>query len=129
VEEYVNKWKIDAMITFDDGGISGHINHRAVATGVRYRSLRTKFNARHFVLSRTPILPAYQLTTIFVLRKYSILLDLPLLIIFSIPRLLRTMFVGDEVGSWGLMVASPSMYFTAREAFEKHATQVVWDRY
>jgi hypothetical protein len=36
VEEYVKKWKIDAIITFDDGGVSGHINHRAVSAGVRY---------------------------------------------------------------------------------------------
>ena len=73
-------------------------------------------------------MPAYQLTTIFVLRKYSILLDLPVILLFSIPRLLITIVAGDKDGSWGLMVASPSMYFTARRAFEKHATQVVWDR-
>jgi N-acetylglucosaminylphosphatidylinositol deacetylase len=36
VEEYVQRWKIDAIITFDDRGVSGHINHRAVAAGVRY---------------------------------------------------------------------------------------------
>ena len=36
VAEYVKKWKIDAIITFDDGGVSGHLNHRAVAAGVRY---------------------------------------------------------------------------------------------
>jgi hypothetical protein len=36
VAEYVKKWKIDAIITFDDGGVSGHINHRAVGAGVRY---------------------------------------------------------------------------------------------
>lgn len=36
VEEYVKKWKIDAIITFDDGGVSGHINHRAVSAGVRF---------------------------------------------------------------------------------------------
>jgi len=37
VEEYVQKWDIDAIITFDDGGVTGHINHRATAAGVRYR--------------------------------------------------------------------------------------------
>jgi len=39
VEEYVKRWKIDAIITFDDGGVSGHVNHRAVAAGVRYPTL------------------------------------------------------------------------------------------
>lgn len=39
------------------------------------------------------------------------------------------MFRGDPMGSWGLMVASPGMYFTARRAFESHASQLVWDRF
>lgn len=53
VKEYIEKWKIDAVripsgkhiqvltiltslkiITFDHGGISGHINHRAVSSAV-----------------------------------------------------------------------------------------------
>lgn len=50
VKEYVEKWTIDAVsamsgmelamltfvqiITFDHGGISGHINHRAVSSAV-----------------------------------------------------------------------------------------------
>ena len=37
VGEYVKKWKVDSIITFDEGGVSGHINHRAVGAGVRYR--------------------------------------------------------------------------------------------
>jgi hypothetical protein len=81
------------------------------------------------VLSLKPdIIPAYQLTTVFLLRKYTILLDLPFVLFFSIPRILFTMLFGDSVGTWGLMVASPSMYFTARGAFQAHASQVVWDR-
>ena len=83
---------------------------------------------RHAVLS-TQHLPTYELTTVFVLRKYTVLLDLPIVMLFSIPRLLWTMFRGDALGSWGLMVASPSMYFTARRAFENHASQLVWDRF
>ena len=35
VEEYVKRWGIEVIITFDDGGVSGHINHRAVGAGVR----------------------------------------------------------------------------------------------
>jgi N-acetylglucosaminylphosphatidylinositol deacetylase len=133
VEKCVKRWKIDAIITFDDGGVSGHINHRAVAAGVKYVPLPPPLfvvDSRHYVLSLKPdIIPAYQLSTVFLLRKYSVLLDLPIVLLFSIPRLLVTTFVGDEVGRWGLMVASPSMYFTARSAFTKHASQVVWDRY
>jgi len=36
VEDYVKKWGIEAIITFDDGGVSGHVNHRSVGAGVRY---------------------------------------------------------------------------------------------
>ena len=36
VEEYVKNWNIDAIVTFDDHGVTGHINHRATAAGVRY---------------------------------------------------------------------------------------------
>jgi len=117
VGEYVKRWNIEAIITFDDGGVSGHINHRAVAAGIRHLALAA------------PNLPAYQLTSIFVLRKYTVLLDLPLTLLFSLPRLLWTSIRGDEVGEWGLLVASPAMYFNARRAFERHASQVVWDRW
>lgn len=55
VKEYVEKWKVDLVsigfsndsmimilkslhqiLTFDIGGISGHINHRAVSAAIRY---------------------------------------------------------------------------------------------
>jgi LmbE family N-acetylglucosaminyl deacetylase len=54
VKEYVAKWKVDVVsifhpksgdglltlggqiLTFDSGGVSGHINHRAVSAAVRY---------------------------------------------------------------------------------------------
>lgn len=128
VEEYVKRWGIEVIITFDDGGVSGHINHRAVGAGVRLYPLVHGTNIRHLVLSSEPI-PAYQLTSIFVLRKYTILLDLPVILVTAIPRFLWTTIFGDPQGHWGLMVASPSMYFRARKAFESHASQVVWDRY
>jgi N-acetylglucosaminylphosphatidylinositol deacetylase len=131
VKQTVQRWKIDALITFDDGGVSGHINHRAVAAGVEYP---TSYNprlmrSRHFVLKTGGVLPTYQLSTVFLLRKYTILLDLPIVLFLSIPRFLITSIQGDPIGKWGLMVASPSMYFTGRHAFQKHASQVVWDRY
>ncbi|KAJ3044731.1 hypothetical protein HDV00_001135 [Rhizophlyctis rosea] len=34
-QEYIDKWNIDAIITFDSGGVSGHINHRSVHSGIR----------------------------------------------------------------------------------------------
>jgi len=39
------------------------------------------------------------------------------------------MIYDDEVGAWGLMIASPMMYITALRAFEHHGSQVKWNRY
>ena len=56
VKKYVKKWNTDLVcilllfrlvrftdslqiITFDSGGISGHINHRAVSAAVRYEAI------------------------------------------------------------------------------------------
>ncbi|GKT78236.1 glycosyltransferase family 32 protein [Colletotrichum tofieldiae] len=36
LEDYVHKWNVSVIITFDEGGVSGHINHRAVSADVRY---------------------------------------------------------------------------------------------
>lgn len=36
VEEHVQKWGIDVIITFDERGVTGHINHRSTAAGVTY---------------------------------------------------------------------------------------------
>ncbi|GKT85598.1 glycosyltransferase family 32 protein [Colletotrichum tofieldiae] len=36
LEDYVHKWNVSVIITFDEGGVSGHINHRAVSAAVRY---------------------------------------------------------------------------------------------
>jgi N-acetylglucosaminylphosphatidylinositol deacetylase len=34
VQSKVKEWKIDAVLTFDSGGVSGHINHRAVSAAI-----------------------------------------------------------------------------------------------
>lgn len=35
IGKYADQWGIDTIFTFDDGGISGHINHRAVSASVQ----------------------------------------------------------------------------------------------
>lgn len=47
----------------------------------------------------------------------------------SLPQLILNMFCEDEVGTWGLMIASPVMYVTALRAFEHHSSQVKWNKY
>ncbi|KAI9045500.1 PIG-L family deacetylase [Aspergillus affinis] len=56
VARYVKRWEVDLIVTFDDGGISGHLNHRAVFGGVS--------------------IPAYALQTKSLIRKNFGLIDL-----------------------------------------------------
>ena len=57
------------------------------------------------------------------------LIDFPILLFSSLPQLVFNMIYDDEVGAWGLMIASPLMYLTALRAFEHHGSQVKWNRY
>ena len=36
VQKYLKQFQIDLLITFDQGGISGHINHKSIAIGIEY---------------------------------------------------------------------------------------------
>jgi N-acetylglucosaminylphosphatidylinositol deacetylase len=36
VTKHMASWKSDAVITFDRGGVSGHINHRSVSQAIAY---------------------------------------------------------------------------------------------
>jgi len=66
LKRYVDSWHIDLIITFDEGGISGHINHKAVNAGVKKYISE---NEHHHP-------PVYAVQTKFLLRKYSSLIDL-----------------------------------------------------
>ncbi|PLB52780.1 LmbE-like protein [Aspergillus steynii IBT 23096] len=126
VREYVTRWGVDLIVTFDDGGISGHLNHRAVAGGVR-KYIQTNPHSHH---------PAYALQTKSLLRKYAGLLDL---IPTSIPftwRIMGALFAsapaqnaaGDTYGDHVLLVSPWGRYFQGRRAFRAHWSQYSWDR-
>ncbi|KAH8695107.1 putative glycan biosynthesis protein [Talaromyces proteolyticus] len=139
LDRHVQMWNIDLIITFDEYGISGHVNHRSVSNGVR------KFANDH---DHNP--PAYAVQTKFVLRKYSSLADL---IPTSFPftwRILQAVFTsvpkgyattvpvpgksvlppegGDRFGDRALLVTNWSQYMKGRAAFKQHASQYSWDR-
>ncbi|PWY73056.1 glycan biosynthesis protein [Aspergillus heteromorphus CBS 117.55] len=126
VAHYVEMWKVDLIFTFDNGGVSGHINHRAVSAGV-LRYTETYANPP----------PVYALMSTFLLRKYSSLVDL---ILTSIPfswRILKALFTSppehvatgpDFYGDKALLVSSWETYWVARGAFGQHVTQFSWDR-
>ncbi|KAE8374509.1 putative deacetylase LmbE-like domain-containing protein [Aspergillus bertholletiae] len=134
VASYTEKWHVDLIFTFDNGGISGHINHRSVSAGVR-----------KYIQSRPDAPATYMLQSTPLLRKYSSLLDLiPTAIPFSwrILKALLTTPLGREVdhntvhdvvplaayNDKALLVSSWHTYKVSRAAFSQHDSQYSWDR-
>ncbi|KAJ5188652.1 N-acetylglucosaminyl phosphatidylinositol deacetylase [Penicillium cf. griseofulvum] len=130
IAPYIEKWQADLIMTFDQGGISGHINHRAVSAGIR-----------SYVATNEYVPPAYALQSISLLRKYSSLIDLiPSTIPFSwkiIEALLKPATNPDSVGrslaretgkERVLLVSSWQTYLESRAAFGQHESQYSWDR-
>jgi N-acetylglucosaminylphosphatidylinositol deacetylase len=128
INEYINKWSIDLLITFDDKGISGHMNHRAIASAIR---LLTKNK------TNTMIKMAYELKSVSILRKYSSLLDFQLVFISILPRLLHSLLsyiipfnlISSPDMSYMLLISTPNDYMVSRAAFASHQSQYSWDRY
>lgn len=112
--------RIDALITFDREGISGHLNHIATYNGTRDLAIARK-------------LPLYVLPSMEVWEKY-----------ISVPAA-----VWETISSSGyppvapadkakaqyspaseiLLLASPKQYINAVQAMFKHQTQLEWFRY
>ncbi|KAE8154342.1 putative deacetylase LmbE-like domain-containing protein [Aspergillus avenaceus] len=125
VTAYVRKWKVDLIITFDHGGVSGHINHRAISAGVR---------ADRLCPSKRPSAPQVYIA----IRPYTYLPPIYwriLKAIFTTPlddQVQRTS-VHDTIpleayNSRALIVSPLSTYFASRRAFQQHASQYSWDR-
>ncbi|GAA99582.1 uncharacterized protein L969DRAFT_16885 [Mixia osmundae IAM 14324] len=113
IKDHVARWNIDTIVTFDSGGVSGHINHRAVS-------------AAAVALAKQEGAPnVYTSATVNVLRKYSALLDLPLTSLAFVPRFLTL----SDSNNHALLVGTFSQYLAARKAFHSHKSQMVWDRY
>ncbi|KAG5462398.1 MAG: putative deacetylase LmbE-like domain-containing protein [Olpidium bornovanus] len=133
VGDYVKQSGIDTIITFDEGGISGHLNHIALYRGVETLLLKQEKSS---FPSYSPPLTAYTLKTVPLLRKYISVLDLAfcasaaellrLPAQHTIPRLSRTKATPrPEVL---LFVSKPAGYTRAVDAMKKHKTQWVWFR-
>jgi N-acetylglucosaminylphosphatidylinositol deacetylase len=128
INEYINQWSINALVSFDKQGVSGHLNHRAVASAVRLLT-QNKNN--------TMIKMSYELKSVSILRKYSSLLDFYLIFISSIPRLLHSLLsylipfnlMSPPNKSYMLLINTPNDYMISRSAFASHQSQFSWDRY
>ncbi|KAL7919599.1 putative N-acetylglucosaminyl phosphatidylinositol de-N-acetylase [Trichoderma austrokoningii] len=123
VKEYVKKWEVDAIVTFDEGGVSGHINHRAVSAAVS-----------EYVAGDEKAPPAYKLVTTAVLRKYTFLFDLPLTALSFSGRIISAVFyptekASSELSSEALIANTWHRYQRTRNAFASHGSQYSWDRH
>jgi len=128
INEYINKWSIEVLVSFDKQGVSGHINHKSVASAVRLLS-QNKNN--------TMIKMSYELKSVSILRKYSSLLDFYLIFISFIPRLLHSLLsylipfnlISSPNRSYILLINTPNDYIASRSAFASHRSQYNWDRH
>jgi N-acetylglucosaminylphosphatidylinositol deacetylase len=126
VETYVNRFRIDLLITFDRGGITGHINHRSIAAAFAIRS----------AVDNGQSLLVYELSTHPLVLEFSSLLNLmPTLLRFA-PRLCRSFFstvlpfvVASPSNEHVLFVSSPSAYWRTVRAFHSHRSQLLFNRH
>ncbi|KAK9236482.1 N-acetylglucosaminyl-phosphatidylinositol de-N-acetylase [Lipomyces kononenkoae] len=123
VEDYVRKWDIDAIITFDSGGVSGHINHRAVSAAIST-----------YVAGNDKAPPSYMVVTRPLIRKYTFLFDLPLTALPFTWRIITAIFVPSQhadpsYSSKALAVNTWHRYIRTRAAFRSHDSQYSWDRH
>ena len=115
IGEYLVKHSIDLLISFDRGGISGHINHRSLAVALESSSLNRSVSS----------LSIYSLRSVSPLFKFTSFFDvLPTLFVF-LPRL----FFSSSSSSSFLVVSSPVEYLRTLNAFHRHRSQQRWFRH
>ncbi|XP_075710495.1 N-acetylglucosaminyl-phosphatidylinositol de-N-acetylase isoform X1 [Rhinoderma darwinii] len=105
VLNHIQEKNIDLVITFDEGGVSGHSNHVAL-----YRAIRSLHNSGKLPAGCSVLL----LESVNILRKYLSVLDLPL-----------SWFCGPDV----LFISSGGQYSQAKEAMLHHQSQLLWFRH
>ena len=102
----------DAVLTFDDRGVSGHINHRSAHAGVALYA------------TQGTAVPCYSLDTVPLLRKFSAAADIALSAVLHLAR-----GGASTAAAWPhrllLVAPTPTASYAAMSA---HASQYVWFR-
>ena len=106
ITDYILNYKIDSVITFDEHGISSHVNHCCLS---KLLSL----------VKRKTSIDLYELTTVNLIRKYLFLFDL-------IPALVLQCFHANDTL---LAMSSLNDYALTLKAMMKHNSQLVWFRW
>lgn len=105
IKEYVSKYEIKTIVTFDNYGVSGHSNHINVFESI------LELNISH--------IKVYVLESISLWRKYLSVFELPISLIYqSIWK--------PEIN---LNVISFGEYFRLIKALRQHRSQMLWFRY
>ena len=112
--KYVNGYNIETLITFDNEGISGHPNHRAIYNAICGSEQIMKVKGRNLV--------CYFLETVNIFRKYISVFD----IFYSVIHCYIANFMKNDRK---LVVArSVDDIGTTGNAMKKHKSQFVWFR-
>ena len=125
VQKYIKQFRIDLLITFDRGGISGHTNHKSIAVGIEYY-IQTA--------DKTPLI--YELSTVSTIFEFSSILDIFRTVLKFLFRLFRSLFstllsflFSPPDSQRVLFVSSPFGYFQGLKAFHAHRSQMLWYRH
>ncbi|GAA5873658.1 hypothetical protein JCM1840_002993 [Sporobolomyces johnsonii] len=112
VKKQVTDWDVDAIITFDAFGVSGHANHRALYAGLARAST-----------AQTSLPPVFTVRSTNVLAKYTSILLLPLAVA---QHAIETVISRRRSSS--LFLSSMAQYRAARQSFDAHQSQTRWFR-
>lgn len=103
IQKYVEAWDIDTLITFDQRGVSGHRNHRALHSAACVLATRARL---------PPACRLFVLTDVCLLRKYIGIFDVPLTLFFAKYAYISS-YKGIGIG---------------KKAMAAHQSQFVWFR-
>ncbi len=115
IENKIKQFKIRTVVTFDDYGVSGHINHVAI-----YVALSTRL-CRNYCIPNSVKL--YTLESVNMLRKYSSIIDLAYSVIHTY------VYLYFNPNGQILFLSGLSDLLKLQKAMRKHGSQLVWFRH
>ncbi|KAJ3152016.1 hypothetical protein HDU89_001663 [Geranomyces variabilis] len=117
VKSHISERKTDVILTFDNGGVSGHENHKDLCAGVRSASAYLMSSPGEGAVPK-----CYSLTTVGVVRKYLSVLDVAFTVV-------QHLLLNQELDTAAVFIAAPSQIVEGRTAMRKHKSQMVWFRH
>ncbi|KAA8900452.1 putative deacetylase LmbE-like domain-containing protein [Sphaerosporella brunnea] len=112
IAQYLERYAADsdAILTFDEGGVSSHPNHISLLHG-----------AREFVAGKKTIKKLYKLTSVPILRKY--------LSVFDVPLTFRAAARSESEKAFVFVSSSKQVRTAQRAMTDSHVSQMRWFRW